>query len=439
MAHRHAPRLQIHRLTTLAIIAVVSLVSIDSYILGEKRDAHRVPNVILVLTDDQGYGDLACHGNPMIRTPNLDRLHAESVRLTDFHVSPLCTPTRAGLLTGKDPVRLGAWGTTWGRSLPSADAVTLGDVFAASGYQTGCFGKWHLGDSYPYRPRDRGFREVLIHGGGGVGQTPDYWGNDYFDDTYFHNGTPEKFQGYCTDIWFDAAMRFIEANRSGPFFAYIPTNAPHGPFNVAEKYSKLYSDDPNVPNAAFYGMITNIDENMGRLVEKLDALGIAENTILFFMTDNGTAAGFRGGKGFNAGMRGAKGSLYEGGHRVPCFIRWPGGGLTGPRDVDRLAAHIDVLPTLVDLCGLKTPEGATFDGVSLAPLLLGQNDRLADREVFVQFRQSADPPEKWKGAVMTERWRLVGGRELYDVDQDPGQNRNVAADHPEVVRRLRAA
>jgi len=397
------------------------------------------PNVVLVMTDDQGYGDLGCHGNEIIQTPNLDRLYAESVRLTDFHVSPLCTPTRAGLLTGQNPVRLGAWGTTWGRSLPRRDAVSLADVFAAAGYQTGCFGKWHLGDNYPFRPQDRGFQEVLIHGGGDVGQTPDYWDNDYFDDTYFHNGTPEKFQGYCTDVWFDAAMRFIEANKGRPFLAYIPTNAPHGPFNVSRKYSDLYRGNPGVPNANFYGMITNIDENMGRLVEKLDALGIAKNTILIFTTDNGTAAGFRAGKGFNAGMRGTKGSLYDGGHRVPCFLRWPQGGLTGPRDVDALAAHIDIIPTLIELCGLKRPDGATFDGTSLAPLLLGKVDRLPDREIFVQFRQSPDPPEKWKAAVMSERWRLIGGSQLYDIDADPGQQKNVAEGHPEVVERLREA
>ena len=308
------------RLAGAAALAAGLLAAHGECAPAETRAAAR-PNVVLVMTDDQGYGDLACHGNPWIRTPNLDRLHRESVRLTDFHVSPLCTPTRAGLMTGQNPVRLGAWGTTWGRSLPRRDAVTMADLFAASGYPTGCFGKWHLGDNYPFRPQDRGFTEVLIHGGGGVGQTPDYWDNDYFDDTYFHNGKPEKCRGYCTDVWFDAAIRFIESNRDRPFFAYVPTNAPHGPFHVAQKYSSLYSADPNVPNTNFYGMITNIDENMGRLTAKLDELGLSENTILIFTTDNGTAAGFRGGKGFNAGMRGTKGSLYEGGHRVPCFIR----------------------------------------------------------------------------------------------------------------------
>ncbi len=397
------------------------------------------PNVVLVMTDDQGYGDLGCHGNEAIRTPHLDRLYAQCVRLTDFHVSPLCTPTRAGLMTGQNPVRVGAWGTTWGRSLPRADAVTMAEVFAQGGYRTGCFGKWHLGDNYPFRPQDRGFGEVLIHGGGGVGQAPDFWGNDYFDDTYFRNGTPEKQTGYCTDVWFDAAFEFIEAQRDRPFFAYISTNAPHGPYNVAEKYSRPYGGDPRVPHAAFYGMIANIDENMGRLVQRLDALGIAEDTILIFMTDNGTAAGFRSGKGFNGGMRGTKGSLYDGGHRVPCFIRWPKAGLTGGRDVDILATHVDLVPTLIDLCGLEKPAGARFDGLSLAPLLRGKATEWPDREIFVQYRQSSDPPAKWNAAVLAQRWRLVGGEQLYDIDADPGQKQDVAGQHPETVARLRKA
>jgi arylsulfatase A-like enzyme len=389
------------------------------------------------MTDDQGYGDLACHGNPVIRTSNLDRLHAQSVRLTDFHVSPLCTPTRAALMTGRDPVRLGAWGTTWGRSLPNKDAIVMADVFSASGYATGCFGKWHLGDNYPFRPQDRGFQEVLIHGGGGVGQAPDYWDNDYFDDTYFRNGKPEKSEGYCTDVWFNQATKFITAHKGRPFFVYVPTNAPHGPYYVAEKYSRLYQGNPDVPNADFYGMITNIDENMGRLMDHLDRLRIADNTILIFMTDNGTSAGFRGGKGFNAGMRGTKGSLFDGGHRVPCFIRWPQGGLGGGRDIDVLSAHIDLLPTLIDLCGLGSPPDARFDGISLAPHLLGQAEKTRDRSIFVQFRQSPDPPEKWKAAVLTERWRLIGGTQLYDILNNPGQTRDVALDHPRVVEKLR--
>ena len=400
-------------------------------------DSDRRPNVILVMTDDQGHGDLACHGNPIIKTPFLDELFAESVRLTDFHVSPCCTPTRASLMTGNDAVRTGAWGTTWGRSLPRKDHMTMADAFRATGYETGFFGKWHLGDNYPFRPEDRGFQEVLRHGGGGVGQTPDYWGNDYFDDTYYHNGLAEKHTGYCTDVWFDSAMSFIEQNKDRPFFCYLPTNAPHGPFLVSEKYKKPYAGNPKVPNVAFYGMIANIDENMGRLTAKLKALDLEDNTILIFMTDNGTAAGFRGSKGYNSGMRGAKGSNYEGGHRVPFFIRWPEKGLKGGRDIGELSAHIDLFPTLIELCNLKAPQGMKFDGVSLAPLLTGQEEKLSDRSIMIQYSQTTTPPRKWRSAVMRNKWRLVHGKELYDVRTDPGQKTDIAGKHPEIVESLR--
>jgi len=411
--------------------------------VGQIAGAERKrPNVILVMTDDQGYGDLGCHGNPVIQTPNLNELHAQSVRLTNFHVSPTCSPTRAALMTGHYCNRTGVWHTIMGRSLLRKDEVTMGDVFSANSYRTGIFGKWHLGDNYPFRPQDRGFQEVLIHGGGGVGQGPDYWGNDYFDDTYLHNGNLEKFEGYCTDVWFDRAMKFIEANKERPFFCYIPTNAPHGPYNVAEKYAEPYRDK-DIPNANFYGMITNIDENMGRLVKKLTALGLEKDTILIFMTDNGTAAGFQAKKGqtkgYNADMRGTKGSEYDGGHRVPCFIRWPGGGLTGGSDIDRLTAHIDMLPTLIELCGLKKPQGVKFDGDSLVRLLMGRDESWPDRTLITDS-QRIEHPEKWrKSAVMTDRWRLVNGKELYDMKADPGQKNNIADENPSVVERLRKA
>ena len=397
----------------------------------------RRPNVILVMTDDQGYGDLACHGNPVIKTPSLDKLFAQSVRLTDFHVSPVCTPTRASLMTGKDAVRTGAWGTTWGRSLPRRSDIMMADAFGASGYKTGFFGKWHLGDNYPFRPGDRGFRDVLRHGGGGVGQTPDYWGNDYFDDTYFHNGRAEKYTGYCTDVWFDNAMSFIEKNRKAPFFCYLSTNAPHSPFRVAPDYAKRYAGKANVPNAAFYGMITNIDDNMGKLMAKLQELELDRNTILIFLTDNGTAAGFRGGKGYNSGMKGTKGSIYEGGHRVPCFIRWPDKGIEGGQDINELSAHIDLLPTLVDLCNMEVPQGTTFDGVSIAPLLTSKTNKTGERSIIIQYSQTTTPPVKWRSAVLRKKWRLVSGNELYDVSADPGQKTNVAEEHPAVVESMR--
>ncbi|UCG59881.1 MAG: arylsulfatase [Phycisphaerales bacterium] len=397
-----------------------------------QRVGRKKPNVILVITDDQGYGDLGCHGNPVIKTPNLDKLHGESVRLTDFHVDPTCSPTRSALMTGHYSTRTGVWHTIMGRSLLGRHEVTMADVFSANSYRTGIFGKWHLGDNYPYRPQDRGFDEVLIHGGGGVGQGPDYWANDYFDDTYLHNGRLEKFAGYCTDVWFDGALRFIEANRDQPFFCYLTTNAPHGPYNVADKYSKPYRDK-GVPDrqANFYGMITNIDENMGRLMERLKAWGLEENTVLIFMTDNGTSGGH------SAGMRGKKGSEYEGGHRVPFFIRWPGGDLAGGRDVERLAAHVDVLPTLIGLCGLERPGGVKFDGASLVRLLRGRARRWPDRTLLVHS-QRIERPEKWrKSAVMTDRWRLINGKELYDIKADPAQKNDVADGHPAVVGQLR--
>jgi len=343
------------------------------------RSRKKRPNVVLVMTDDQGYGDLGCHGNDVIVTPNLDKLHARSVRLTDFHVDPTCSPTRSALLTGHYSTRTGVWHTIMGRSLLGKHETTVADIFifSTNGYRTAIFGKWHLGDNYPFRPQDRGFQEVLIHGGGGVGQGPDYWGNDYFDDTYFHNGKEKKFEGYCTDVWFDGALNFIEANKSQPFFCYIPTNAPHGPYNVADKYSKPYRDKGVKGNQAnFYGMVANIDENMGRLMRRLKELDLEDNTILIFMTDNGTSGGHAGG------MRGKKGSEYEGGHRVPFFVRWPAGGLDGPGDIGWLSAHVDVLPTLIELCGLKKPRGLAFDGTSLARLLKDKTSKWPDRTLI---------------------------------------------------------
>lgn len=404
----------------------------------------RRPNIILVMTDDQGYGDLGCTGNPWIQTPHIDAFHDEALRLTDFHVSPLCTPTRGALMTGRRPLRNGAWATCWGRSILRKDEVTMANVFADSGYATGMFGKWHLGDNYPYRPQDRGFQHVVAHRGGGVGQTPDFWGNNYFDDTYFHNGKPMSHDGYCTDIWFEEATKFIEANQDQPFFAYISTNAPHDPYLVADRYRELYSDNPDIPEPAFYGMITNIDENFGALDAKLRELGIADNTILIFMTDNGSSGGapvdereFPTG-GYNAGMRGRKGSYYEGGHRVPFLIRWPDGNLQGGHDLGEMTFHLDLLPTFVDLCNLQAPDGVALDGISIADYLTGRTEGLPDRTEFVQYRQATTPPEEWRNAVMTKQWRLIHGKELYDIKADPGQENDVSEQFPDVAAELRA-
>ena len=408
-------------------------------------ESRRRPNVVIVMTDDQGYGDLGCTGNPWLKTPNIDAFHDVSHRLTDFHVSPLCTPTRGALMTGHRPVRNGAWATCWGRSILRKDETTMADVFASNGYRTGMFGKWHLGDNYPYRPFDRGFEHVVAHKGGGVGQTPDFWGNNYFDDTYFHNGRPVDHLGYCTDIWFDEAIAFIKAHRDEPFFAYLVTNAPHSPYLVSDEYKEPYKDNPDIVEPAFYGMIANIDENFSRLRATLAELGLEDDTILVFMTDNGSSGGCTVcgdelvDSGYNAGMRGKKGSYYDGGHRAPFFVRWPAGKLSGGSDIDEMSLHVDVLPTLVDLCGLDLPVDTTFDGVSLAPLLRGERTRLdGDRAHFLQYRQNTEEPDQWTNAVMTRRWRLVYGRELYDMSCDPGQTHDVAADRPDVVARLRA-
>jgi arylsulfatase A-like enzyme len=415
----------------------------------------RRPNIVLVLTDDQGYGDLCCTGNPYVRTPNVDAFHAQSVRLTDYHVGPTCAPTRAGLLTGHYANSTGVWHTIGGRSLLRENEWTLADALSESGYTTGIFGKWHLGDTYPYRPHDRGFHSAVVHGGGGITQTPDFWGNDYFDDTYFVNGEPRRFEGYCTDVWFDLATRFISDHKDEPFFCYISTNAPHSPYNVEDCYADPYRGNEPEPRARFHGMVTNIDENFGRLRSHLESLGLDDNTILIFMTDNGTSGGARADSdghivdGYNAGMRGIKGSPYDGGHRVPCFIRYPAGGIGGGVDVLPITANVDFMPTMLDLCGVTVPEeravnGRVFDGRSIVPLLAAASGEVQDRatdwpeRAIVTDSQRLTHPVKWRqSAVMTDRWRLVNGSELYDMTADPRQRTDVAAANPDVVTELK--
>ncbi len=400
------------------------------------------PHVVLIMTDDQGYGDLACHGNTILKTPNIDRLHSESVRFTDFHVNSGCAPTRAALLTGRSAQRTGLWHVVMGRSLLHPDEVTLGEVFKKGGYQSALFGKWHGGDNFPYRPQDQGFDEVLTHGGGVVGHTPDWWLNDYFDDHYLHNGIWEKQSGYCTDVWVEAAIKFLSDKSGLPKFVYLPLNAPHSPFQVPEEFAAPYRNRPDVvPEANFYGMIAAIDEAVGRLDQALADLGIRDNTILIFMTDNGTSRGIMypksGPVGFNAGMRGKKGSPYDGGHRVPCFIRWPGGGIGGGRDVDTLTAHYDLLPTLTELCGIDNPKNVKLDGRSLVPLLKNLEADWRERTMIRELQLTNGIPTKWsRTAVMTERWRLVNEVELYDIIADPAQEHDIAEHHPEIVLNL---
>ncbi len=432
--------------TSHAVIFGLLIVSLLG-LIGCTAEAAKPPNVILVMTDDQGYGDIGAHGSPYVKTPALDRLHAESVRLTDFHVDPCCSPTRAALLTGLYSARTGVWHTIGGRSLLRHGKATIADVFQASGYRTAIFGKWHLGDNYPFRPQDRGFEEVLVHGSGVIGNRWDFWGNDYFDDTYLRNGAPERFEGYCNTVWFDETIAFLRENREQPFFCFLSTNIPHAPLVVEDRYIEPYRALVSERLAGYYGMIARFDEDLARLLAEIAGLGLEDNTILIFMTDNGPCPWYGGividedgfvEEGYSAGMRGGKIWGYENAHRVPFFIRWPAGGIGGGRDVDRLTAHIDLMPTLIELCGLAKPAEMGLDGLSFSPLLLDPEASWPERTLFVH-NQRVDFPEKYKDyQVLTERWRLVrrDKDELYDIRVDTGQREDVAAQHPEVVQAL---
>lgn len=415
----------------------------------EKVKEKEKPNVILILVDDQGYGDIAALGNKYIKTPNIDALHGVSARFTDYHVSPTCAPTRAALLTGRHNNRTGVWHTVNGRSLILERETTMAQIFKENGYSTSMFGKWHLGDNYPFRPEDKGFDEVLTHGGGGMGQTMDYFDNDYFDDMYLHNGILKKYEGYCTDIWFNEAIKYIESNKDKPFFCYLPTNTAHSPYFVEDKYIEPYKENENIHHPAFYGMIANIDENIGKLVDYLKTSNLLDNTILVFTTDNGTAQGAKVEghrldgfvvKGNNAGMRGIKASKYEGGHRVPLFIHWKDGGIKVGKDINELTAHYDVLPTLVDLCGLNVNSEIKFDGQSLIPLIKDNNNKDFKDRIVITNSQRVEVPEPWRRtSLMQESWRLIDGVELYDLKTDPEQRTNIADQHPEKIAELKTA
>ena len=414
----------------------------------QKEEEKQKPNVILILVDDQGYGDISALGNPFIKTPNIDDLYSKSLRFTDYHVSPTCAPTRAALLTGHHNNRAGVWNTVKGRSLLLERETTVAQIFKDNGYKTGIFGKWHLGDNYPFRPEDKGFEEVLTHGGGGMGQTMDYWNNDYFDDMYLHNGELKTYKGYSADIWFDEAIKWIDTKEDKPFFCYIPSNTAHSNYNVAEKYYKDLEGNDNIPHAPFLGMIRNIDENLGKLVSYLKESNKLDNTILLFTTDNGTAQGAKteGHRldgfikmGYNAGMRGVKASKYEGGHRVPLFLYWKNGNLNVGKDINDLTTHYDIVPTLVDLCGLKVDEATKFDGLSLKPLFNDDNTNFKDR-IVITNSQRVENPEPWRRtSLMQGKWRLVDGEELYNLETDPEQRNNIINEHPEKVTALRKA
>jgi arylsulfatase A-like enzyme len=394
----------------------------------------RPPNILLIITDDQGYGDLSLHGNLHLKTPHLDRIATEGAQLTQFQVCPVCSPTRASLMTGRYNYRTGVVDTYLGRSMMHSDEVTLAEMLRPAGYRTGIFGKWHLGDNYPLRAMDQGFDESLTHKGGGMGQPSDPPGSSYTDPLLFHNGKLGRHTGYCTDVFADAAGRFITANRSRAWFAYVATNAPHTPLEIGEEwvapFRKSGLDDTT---AKIYGMVSNLDAAVGRLLDTLRATGQERDTIVIFMTDNGPQQ-----RRYNAGMRGLKASVYQGGIRVPCFMRWPARIKPGT-SIDRITAHIDLLPTLLEAAGTKPPSGARLDGTSLLPVLLGKTTQWPDRMLFTQWHRG-DAPEPFRNsAVRSQRWKLVDGKELYDVAADPGEQRDLAAAEPQRVREMRAA
>jgi arylsulfatase len=413
------------------------------------------PNIIIVLTDDQGYGDIAANGNPKIKTPSMDRMHGEGIRFEDFHVSPTCSPTRCSLMTGRHEMKSGVSHTIMERERMSLKATTVAQVLKSAGYTTGIFGKWHLGDEPDHWPDKRGFDEMFIHGCGGIGQTyagscGDAPGNSYFSPAVLHNGKFEKTDGYCTDVFFGQAAKWIDEKRQGgaPFFAYITPNAPHGPLHCPEEYIKKYEGQGlTAQEMAFFGMITNIDDNLGRLLARLKEWGIESNTLVIFMNDNGGTAGC---KFFNAGMRGSKNTPYNGGTRAASFWRWP--GTLKPAVVDKLCCHRDIFATLAELAGAKVPDAvaAKLDGRSLIPLLKDPAAAWPDRYVFTHIGRWAKgkaAESKYGGcSVRSPRYNLVcpgaagaGKWELYDLKDDPGESKNIAAEHPEVVKEIAAA
>jgi arylsulfatase A-like enzyme len=334
----------------MQVLAIVALIVGQPRIVAVAEPAR--PNVLIVMTDDQGLGDFSLMGNPVLKTPNLDAFARQSVRLTDFHVCPMCSPTRGQLLTGVAALRNGATSVTAGRTFLRPGLVTMPETFAKAGYATGIFGKWHLGDMYPHRPIDKGFQESVYHlGWGQLHSTPEFdW--PLIDGRYFHNGEEQRYKGHCTDFWFDSAMAWMKSQKEQekPFFCYLPTNAPHAPFVELDEYVEPYKGKGP---AGFFGMIAHIDRRFGDLERFLEEEKLKNDTIVIFMTDNGGTAGV---KTFNAGLRAGKTTYYDGGHRVPCWIRWPDGKFGEPRDIHIPTQNTDLFPTLCESCEVALPE-----------------------------------------------------------------------------------
>lgn len=422
------------------------------------------PNILLIITDDQGYGDLGIHGNPVIQTPILDSLGKNSIQLSNFYVSPVCAPTRSSLMTGRYSLRTGVFDTYNGGAIMSDSEITIAEYLKKAGYKTGIFGKWHLGDTYPFRPHDQGFDISRVHGGGGIGQPGDYYENyikgdsSYFNPILEFNGIKTETKGYCSDVFTDLAIDFIKTHKNVPFFAYVTYNAPHTPLQVPQSYFEKYHDkgitpdlfpgsrsemdrmnDRDIESARrVYAMVENIDDNIGRIWKTLEEEEISENTLIIFLTDNGPQQ-----QRYNGGLKNRKGSVYEGGIRVPSFWHWP--GKFEPGELDIISAHIDVLPTILDICNIHSETDNPFDGVSILPELKGESNPENQRELAHYWQRGYLEPYH-NIAYRSGNFKLIGhgdyqmtdsGFKLYDIKSDPYEEEDISTANTELVDSLR--
>ncbi len=408
--------------TSLAALACIANVQAES---------PRQPNVVVILTDDQGWGDLSLHGNPNLSTPNIDAMARDGAEVEHFYVCAVCSPTRAEFLTGRYHARMGVHSTSTGGERFNADEQTIAEVFRRGGYATAAYGKWHSGMQYPYHPNARGFDDYY-------GFCSGHWGN-YYSPMLEHNGQIVTGSGFIVDDLTNHAIKFIDQHRDQPFFVYLPLNTPHSPMQVPDEFWDKFKDkeivpDPAAENAkkqnlvhtrAALAMCENIDANVGRLIGHLEKTNLADDTIVVYFSDNGP-----NGARFNGGMRGRKGSTFEGGLRSPCLIRYPK-GIKGGTKVGRIAGAIDLLPTLADFAGIKFESPKPLDGVSIAPLLRADNVDWPQRLLFSTWNLQV--------SVRSDRFRMQAGGGLFDLENDPGETRDVKAKHPDVVQKLGAA
>jgi arylsulfatase A-like enzyme len=382
------------------------------------------PNIVIFLADDMGWGDINANGNNQISTPVLNRLMSESLSLDRFYVCPVSAPTRAQMLTGRYSLRTGVSSVTRGFENMRSDEVTLAEVLKDNGYTTGCFGKWHNGRYWPQHPNRQGFDEYVGFPVGHLGY--------YFDAFYLHNDEEKQSEGYTSDYFTSKALDFIERNKDSSFLCYVPYNVPHSPFQVPSQYFEKYiAAGLDSTLASVYGMVENMDENIGKVLERLDKLKLTENTIVIFFSDNGPNT-----ERYNGGMKGRKGSVDEGGVRVPFYIKWPGKIKVGVNQ--QLAQDIDIMPTLLGLCKIDNLPVRPVDGKDLSSIIKGKGKEF-DRLIF--SRQGNQVLENCNSSVRNDRYKLVLTRKdtmLYDLKDDPAQKTNIFNKEPEIGKPLLA-